>query len=397
MIRKIVHAFSILSLFLLSACSDDPSTLGTGLLEQDQLIITNISSVNDSLPQQSYSFKRIIQLGSTDRILLGQYDGVDAKIIVKYLMNLPSSFKDAIQKDSFKIESAKIVFLPRYTYGDTNAVFPTYAVQGHEITENWDFLKVRSDSIPAYNQSKDILTQKNAPDSLYTFLVDTAIVMQWIKNNYDTIAYKNYGMLLRMSVPSPKIMGFQAYSSSATTSNPRIEVRLKKIDGKVDTTITFYSFADVHTVEGAVPVLANDEIVVRAGVTVASRLYFDLTRLPKHIVINKATLTLTADTLKSQNGTIGKNAIDVFYITSLTGDSTVSIEVNSMGTLSYSKGVYTGDVTAIVTKLVGTANNGVLISANGQSEGTAKFFLKSSKAEYAKRPNLVISYSKLKL
>ena len=92
-----------------------------------------------------------------------------------------------------------------------------------------------------------------------------------------------------------------------------------------------------------------------------SKLNFDIGAFPAGLVINKAELILTPDTLNSTFGSRYSNSLCIFYLGS---DDSVKTEGSPI-TLSYRDNEYSGDITAFVRSWVSKGENyGMLIQPN---------------------------------
>lgn len=380
---------------IFAGCSDSPSPIGVDDLGSDLLKVKVLDSQTDSLTQTSASFRKIVPLGASNFILLGNALGVKSSVMLQFNVNFDETTKNAIQKDSISLISARIVLKKVYGIGDTLQAFPVPMINGYKITGSWDPLKVKLDSLPTIDYSQDILSAKPAPDSFYYFNVKNDIALQWMKNSYDTINFVNNGLLLRAESPTPYLAGFQGFSSTGENA-PKIELKFKYLATNKDTTISFRTLSDAHVVEGATPALAQDEMVVQSGTTIKSRVFFDLAKLPERVFINNAELVLTADTSKKLIGNSLLNGILIGIIDELTNDSTFVQNSLYTANLYYSSGKYTGNLTTLVRQIYATKKNlGFVVQTSNAIEGLETFYLRGSKAAAGLKPKLIITYSKI--
>lgn len=380
---------------LFTGCSDAPSPIGVDQLGNDLLKVRVLDSQTDTLPQTSASFRKISPLGASAFVLLGNALGVKSDMLLQFNLNFDETTVNALKNDGITLSSARIVLKKVYAIGDSTQSFPVAMVNGYRITSSWDPLKVKADSLPSFDLSADILSAKPAPDSLYYFNVRNDIALQWMKNSYDTLNFKNDGILLRAESATPYLIGFQGFSATGENA-PKIELTFKYTATNKDTTISFRTLSDAHVVHGGKPALQTDEIMVQSGTAIESRIYFDLAKLPKNVFINNAELILTADTTKQKIGNSALNGLLVSIFDDLTNDSTFTKNSLYNTNLYLSKGKYSGNLTTVMRQVyLSNKNLGFLITTSNAIEGLETIFLKGSNAPEALRPKLIITYSRL--
>jgi hypothetical protein len=384
----------ILAVYL-TGCSDAPSPIGVDELGNDLIKVKVYDSQVDNSTQNSNSFKKILPLGASSYCLLGNSLGVKSTLLLQFNVNFDEATLNAIKKDSITLLSARIVLKKAYGIGDTLQSFPVAQVNGYRVTSSWDPLKVKIDSMPSVDYSTDILSAKPAPDSFYYFNVNNAIALQWMKNSYDTINFRNDGLLLRTETATPYIIGFQGYSATGENA-PKIELKFRYLSTNKDTTISFRTLSDAHLIEDATPTLATDEIVVKSGTTLQSKLFFDLSSIPANAFINNAEIVLMADTTKQVIGNIGLKSLSLGLIETLTSDSVFTTNSLITATLFYSAGKYSGNLTTVMRQVHANKKNlGFVITTSNPVEGLETIYLKNSNAAAGLKPRLIVTYSKI--
>lgn len=122
-----------------------------------------------------------------------------------------------------------------------------------------------------------------------------------MKNAADKTLESNYGIYLDPAVSSGKVVGFQAFTSLSSEA-AKLFVVYEKPGAYVDT-INGFIAADISLVDRPdLPILSDGLICTQSSVTIASRLTFNLENIPSGIVINKAELFITPDTIASIKG-----------------------------------------------------------------------------------------------
>ncbi len=370
------------------SCSDDPpSSIGIDLLDGDFLIVSTFDTQDDSVTQSSSFFKEVVELGFSSKVLIGKRDEVESTALMDFAFFIVDSLQQDFLDGNITVNQAFIELTPQYTYTDTNAA---YDFTVHQITSNWS-LGFTSDSLAnlTYDQA-DLSSNKNFTDSIYTFDLDQDFVLQWIKNSIDTSLGENNGIYYIPTMNTDKVVGFQALTTTSTSA-AKLKVVIEKQGSFVDT-IRAFIFADVSAVVADLPVLPAVDIGVQASVTIQSKLFFDLSEVPPDIVINKAELILTEDTLSSITGSSFNPNLVAFRITD---SSDVTIDEDRGILLTKTDNIYTGNITSFITTWINSEDNqGMVIRSASLTEGLELFALRGSDyPELSERPRLRIVFT----
>jgi len=175
---------------------------------------------------------------------------------------------------------------------------------------------------------------------------------------------------------------------------PSLKIIIQKT-GVYSDTLSYFPSVDLSVVSGSLPDVGTENIGIQAGLNSEARLFFDLSSLPKDIVVNYAQLILTVDTIKTITGSSFTNSVRVNYITDSTNlaiDSTFSLFLDRDGS------TFKGSVTSFIQRtLIESNNQGLLLSASDKLNGVELFAIKGSNAAaLAERPNLQIIYTSKK-
>ncbi len=370
------------------SCSDDPpSSIGIDLLDGDFLIVSTFDTQDDSVTQFSSFFKEVVELGFSSKVLIGKRDEVESTALMDFAFFIVDSLQQDFLDGNITVNQAFIELTPQYTYTDTNAA---YDFTVHQITSNWS-LGFTSDSLAnlTYDQA-DLSSNKNFTDSIYTFDLDNDFVLQWIKNSIDSSLGENNGIYYIPTMSTDKVVGFQALTTTSTSA-AKLKVVIEKQGSFVDT-IRAFIFADVSAVVADLPVLPAVDIGVQASVTIQSKLFFDLSEVPPDIVINKAELILTEDTLSSITGSSFNPNLVAFRITD---SSDVTIDEDRGILLTKTDNIYTGNITSFITTWINSEDNqGMVIRSSSLVEGLELFALRGSDyPELSERPRLRIVFT----
>jgi len=389
-IRSIFLTLFVSVSLLHLSCSDSPSSLGADLLSQDLINILELDSAKDSLFQSSSTYKKVIALSNADRLLLGKKDNVEAGILLKFLIFFADSIKQQIINNELTVLSAKVEFTKNYTFGNSSAPID-YSV--HQINSSWS-TGFTSDSLTLLSfDANDISFGKTFTDTINTFNFDNQTALNWLKARADSITPIDNGLYVKPSMSSEKIIGFQALSID-DLSIPSLEIVIQKAGVYIDT-LSYFPSIDLSVISGSLPDVGFENIGIQAGLNSEARLFFDLSSLPKGIVVNYAKLILTIDTIKTITGSSFTNSLRVNYLTDSTSliiDSTFSLF------LDRDSNTFEGSVTSFVQRtLIENNNQGLLLSASDKLNGVELFAIKGSNAAiFTERPKLQIIYTSKK-
>ena len=370
------------------ACEDEPSAIGIELLASDLISVRTFDSQIDTLDQNSGYHKKVIQLGTSSKILIGKHENIEASTLLKFIFGLADTLKDDIIAGDLVVNEAWIEITTRYVYVDSNEVMD-FTV--HKVNNSWDPFEFTIDNLPALSyEMNDISSNKEITDSNYIFNIDPDVILSWMKNAADTSLEKNYGIYLKPVNNSGKVVGFQAFTATSSEA-AKLTLVIEKTGSYVDT-INGFIFADVSVVDGNLPVLPAEDIAVQSSISVNSIITFDLSSVPDGVVINSAELIIKRDSINTRTGTSFANDLLAYFVE----DSTAK-EVNEGGAfkLSFIDNGYSGDITSYVRIWINEKRNqGVILRSGNDIEGLELFALKGSNAvNFAERPRLKIVYT----
>jgi hypothetical protein len=388
---KFNYSFPILFLFitiLFSSCTDEPSSLGIELIGSENISAKIFDTAVDSAQQSSSFFKKVISLGSTDWILIGRYQDIEASTLMKFVFGLPDSLKEDLIDGNINVLDSWVILTNRYIYTDSMA---TMNFTVHKVNSSWSSSSFTVDSLANLNyEPEDASSQFTISDTLYTFHLDGALPLGWMKYTADNTVESNYGIYLDPTDASNKVIGFQAFTSISSEA-AKLFVVIEKPGVYVDTINGFIS-TDISIVDRPnLPALPAGLISVQSSVAINSKLTFNLDQIPVSLVINKAELFITPDTISSVKGSSFSNSLRLAYLS-------YADSLNTQGNpifLTLKENKYTGDITSFVRNWISTKeNNGILIEAGSPTAGLELFALKGSDYfEFSERPRLRITYT----
>jgi hypothetical protein len=342
--RKLLLFPLLVSLAVVS-CSDDPSSIASGLLPNGDFPVIR----GDTLfATQHSSGSAIVSNRSSGRLLLG-IAGIDNGAQVKaWTMLRFLQFPDSLA--GVTITGASIELTSCYHFGEDSLAALSFSV--HEATSSWlgDSLTVDSlDQTGSYLNSDPLESVSRSAladtDTLRFELRDTSLVREWIRAASDTTA-KNEGIILRPS-NSSLVKGFWSFNSMNSSNYPRLIIRYSK-DG-VDGTYTHSTGNSRYCAAAPAAGVITDtsRIFIQNGVSYRGMLTFNIDSIPRSAIINQAYLDVTLDPLHSTQTGL---AVDSLYAVMLSQDGSLisdSFEL-SRADGSGSSRVYSFNVRAFV-------------------------------------------------
>ncbi len=397
MLNRFVIIFtSILLGFSLFSCNDGPTSLGTNLLPNQDFINAHlINSVDSSFNISSKFYDTdTLSLSNSSRMLLGKTGNVESTMLMKFYMFFPDSIKKAINDNSLILKSAVVEMKPIYTYGDINNSFK-YSV--HKINNEWNSLKFGRDDLTTLDYDDDDVSSNQKEnvgnDSLMTFDIDNTLVNSWLKYSANDEQDKNQGIYYKFDNSlTDKIIGFTAISSRYDSIQTKLKMFVE-IGQRADT-IAVEVTSDVHVVnaiKSEMPTQTAQNIYVQGGIPIRSNLKFDVSTIPKHAIINKATVKLFIDDNNTQFGTDSSKFLGALLLTDF--DNSV-LSTRFAGTiLSFDSLAYSGEVTQFVQEWVSNENNGMKLHLFDEIETVNKVAIHGAEADISVRPYLEIIYT----
>jgi len=390
--QRVISLWSIFVLlpFFFIACSDDPTSLGSNLLTQDNIIISKLDSYTDTLSQKFDPRHAVLSLGSSDVLLVGKDANVESQLLLAYSFSLADKYiKDF---DSLTIVSSKVSLHKIYSFGDT---LQPFNVGIYQVTSTWNSLYT-TDSLSKITYDKTSLVESTDLSSdVYSLGVNNSLTTEWFKAAKDTSLGKNFGILIKPT-GTCKFTGF-ASSTSLNSDVPTFQVIVKKSTAyeTYQDTLTYSGSVDVHIIQGTFPEATNKTLTVQCGTGMQGKLWFDLSKLPNDAVANTAILTLSLDTLNTKVGSSFIDGMVAYQLADSVTDSTIASYVIS---LPRSGNTYIGDVARIINNaILSKTNLGMLITSNYQTTGLENYAIfNSAAANNELKPRLTITYSQKK-
>jgi hypothetical protein len=384
LIKKIIFLLLLSTFILFQACSETPTDAGAGLVEQDKIDLLELNTAVEGVPVTASSRKRTITLGTASNLLVGKRLNVEAGILIRFNFILPDTVKQQILNGTLTVASANITMTRNYTFGEAGDPLDFSVFR---INSAWNTTDFNADSIG--NLQYENINQNIGSavgDSLTQINLQPQLAASWLTAAADTPVVENYGVYIQPTAGSNKVLGYYAVGND-TSLIPRLNVTFT---GSMDSTIVYYTFADLGFVTGDLPQVSPGNIAVQGGLEAVSNLRFDLSRIPSSAIINKATISLNIDPDDSRFSSNLVNNITAFYVADTSNVDSLSGAVN----LQPVNNVYSAEVTFFVQNWVKSGNNaGLMLAAGGRFTGVDLFSIYGPDAEIALRPRLSITYT----
>lgn len=392
--KKILFGLVAL-LLILASCSENPSITGYNLVSpSDSLVVTKFDSILDS----SYTYtKKVIQkenMGSTRRILVGNYEDIKSFALIRFLIGLSTELKEAVKNSNATVSAAKLTLYPVYRYGDSTS--NSFSMEIREIKTYWSEYTFTIDSLLSNLISDENISINNLDqDSIYYCELNPEAVLNWFKALVDDSLSDPQGILISPTSSTNYIRGFASLNSFFDKDPIVLEV-VVNYNSKTDT-LKYYASADLHVIKKENPILQNNQyLVVQSGIKQKSYLYFDISKVPQRSIVISAYLRLYLDSLKSNFGTSFQDSLLILYVTD---SSNISIDSSTAMILTRTPyGYYEGNLSNFVQKWIdNNSNRGLLLNTRDPDGGLERFeFFGPEFSIREKRPQLIINYSYIK-
>lgn len=383
--------FNFFLILLISGCNSDPTSVGYNLLEDVNKIKLNEFDTNvKNVKTNSYTYKKPISLGVADKLLLGKNSFVESSFLLRFSIYLADSIVNKIKENKLQIVETWMDMKVKYSLGDKSLPFD-FTV--HQVRNDWSSEGFNYDSLKVLNyDATDVSYQRSITDTLVKFNLNQNAIFEWLKYSVDsTSAPKNYGLLFKPTSNTQRFLGFQAYQLTSDVDVPTLYIVFEQPSVFKDT-ILVSPYMDISVVNGT-EINSPNDIVLQGSLGYKGYLYFDVSDLPKNIIISKATLELSVDTLKTIDGSPSSNSILVKILEDST-NKTYTSDSSYYSTLSRTGNLYSGDISWMVQKWISNEveNQGLELYLADEVSSVARIWIYGSKNSEALRPRLKIYY-----
>jgi hypothetical protein len=375
---------SILALLVITLirCSEDPNPVGAGLLPASDSIRLDTLTVTAT----GSSSETAIPLALSSRILIGNTPAMEAWAVMRF-----GPIPDSIL--FLPMLSAEINLRTVYHFGDSLAAF---SVAVHQVLQEWgtDSLTIDSLQAPGFYDLTS-LTQAAFPSvgdtETISIPVDTNMVRAW--GTYSDTVFTNYGLLLRPTNTNV-IKGFAPFIAADATQLPQLLMTFQDSAGNIDTAIVNAgTYRYVTRLKNTTWASDSVRMYVRNGVAYRGVVAFDVSSIPLHAAIHKATLQLTLDPTQSEfNNYTVDSTLSIF----VADDGTFINSINEIGEPQQpgDQRIYESPAGQFVQRWVrGTALQKIAIAGYGESNAVDLFVFYGAAASPELKPKLTIIYS----
>lgn len=389
-IKIFIFTSALISIFV--SCNDDISSIGNDLLpNQDIIDILFINSEEGAFEQQSKYYTDSLSLNTSSALLLGKHDNVESTMMMKFLIFLPDSIKEAVNDGTLEILSSTMEIEPIYTYADKSNYFDFNV---HKINSSWNSLTFDKDSLSSLSyDDNDLSSNRNYSDTLISFDFDKELTQDWLKYSAaEEQASNNNGVYFNFEASSDKIVGFPAISYEEDGKLARLRIVVEVPGNFLDTMVVEVT-SDVHIVLGELPVGNQENIFIQGGIVVRSNLMIDVSQIPDNTIINRAILKISYDESESLIGTKTSDSLGVASLVDY--EANILDETISPVLMEREGSIYSGDITRLVQGWVSNQeNNGFQIFLVNEITTVNKVALKgASPADPNLKPYLEVIYT----
>lgn len=379
-------------ILIINGCNNDPTSVGSNLLQDaNKIKLYEYNTQLENSSQKSSTFHQNVLLGISDKLILGKNSYSESYILFRFNVYLADSLINKIKDNKLQIAETWMDMKVKYSLGEKSLPFD-FSV--HQIRKTWSSEHFNIDSLTVLNyDANDISFSRSINDTLVKFNLQPNSVFEWLKYSVDTLsAPKNNGILLKPSFSTQRFLGFEGIQLSNNADAPTLYIVLEQPSVFKDT-IAVSPYMDIHAVKGQ-EINTISDIVLQGGFAHRGFLFFDLSSLPKGIIVSKAILELSVDSINTVDGVPASDSILVKILNDST-KKTYTADSSIYTILSRSGNLYSGDISWIVQKWISGSNEnkGIELSLTDEKSSVARIWLYGSKeTNTSLRPRLKIYY-----
>lgn len=366
----------LLLTFLVNSCSDDPNSVGLGILPpMDKMKIFSFDTT--AVASSSY-LQRVT--GNRNRLLVGR-NHTDTAVTLFRFSQLPKF-------SSYRIENAALKFTITYRFPDSTGVFAAEVREYHrefsQATFTWDSLSAALIGSRAGGLSDTLITSR---DSLLNIPLDTSFIR--------TMTDSGSATLLLLPSRSGFILGFENYEDFLVYLGPKLVISIRDSLDSL-TTVEYTPSQRVFVANGTINIPPT-RMVVQSGISARSILKFDVAKIPDRASITQALMFIRLDSTLSLRSTFATNVLHMNMLLDTASLPAVS-SLGATGVVSFdSLGYFLKlDVKNIVQQWVtGQANYGVVLRSAEELIALERYVFYGASASSVFRPTLQVKYTVL--
>jgi hypothetical protein len=379
-VAAIIGILLSLILGVLAGCSDEPTSVGIGLLHSEDLAKLDSATITAAT---GTSILKRINTGNSPNLLVGRSSGYVSSALLKFTA-IPDSLKDAT------VDTLRLVLREAYRFSPPENIL---SFEAHKLTQGWTETGVTWDSITTASYDPTVLGRfENTVADSDSVVVDLnpSLGEEWLQlAGTGTI----YGIILVPTPGSNGLVGFHSFQSADVVNFPTLYITYTR--GSVHQTLGFVLGQDAHVADVDQNLVSNPNLFyVQSGVAYRTKLTFDLSAVPQHAGIHKAVLNLTRDKATTNLDSQSSDSLVSHFL--LGPDSVLGSSAALGQRVNPDSDVYSFTITGDVQRWSnGRTNLGFQIKALNEISTLGLFTLYSPSAEPEKRPRLKVFYSQL--
>jgi hypothetical protein len=367
----------LFGLFLVG-CSEDPASVGTKLIPGSEKFSAHTDSI---IARDETTFKFASPNGGGANVLVGKYSTVEAKALIQFTGTIP---------DTVQVDTAELHLTVSYMWTMDTITVGEYEIR--EVQTQWSGATVTAESFSMPDFAGQVVGTLKNTVSMGKELVaqlDPAFVHKWA----DTSKSQFHSIAL-VAKSGTVVWGFASFESSAPPFL-RIKYHTNTHSDSLDLTLgedTFLATRD--------PLPPSTGIETQAGISVRSKINFDLTQISDSIskvIVNNATMEITLKESIRGVGTV--DSVLALLGVSDTAPDSVTFSYYSYGyrkdKTQDTNNVYIFSITPIVQLWINTPSNNhgiVLRSATDVSSVDRLEFYASGGVTLG--PRILVTYTK---
>jgi hypothetical protein len=368
--------FLLIALLAWAGCSEDPGTVGIGVLPpQDTLKVFSYETYASS---DTTIMRRVV--GGSTSMLLGTYESIEARTIFSFAGM-------SVIPQSAVLDSARLTLHINYRFRDSSGIV---GFEAHRFARGFSGTGFSWDTAAAAGAYSDtisaaLLESISPADTVISVLLDTALIRMWISADAGSL----------LLIPTGNfVVGISPLS--ATTygdARPKLEIYY---NGNDTLPVTFRTSAGLFVANGSATELPGT-MTLQSAVAFRGIVRFDSIAIPKRVSVTKALLQFAADTAAAElNGYSNDNVTAYLLRKNVPPFDSLAIATACGAAYDGSQKIYVADVKAIVQQwLLKEPNYGFLLRTAGELATLDRIVLYGAAASPALRPKLTITYTVL--
>lgn len=368
-------------------CSNKINQTGAWLVSTDSSQVpTYFDSKTDSAASTTTQVSIGLATGLSSTLILGKVPWTEADLLIIF------SSLDSVDSAQKILSSSITLYRTAYLLQPSGENVNNMTFAAYSMDSSWSSTTFTWDSVNTVGYgSQNFVTSTAMTDSTIILSLDSTIVRQWALATSDS-SVQNNGLILK---PQNTNGVFSIYGPVYGVAGriPMCTVIFINKTGTLDTvTSTLSAATSIGQSYVTTQAPQGNYGIVQAGTGERENVSFDLAKVPRFSIINKATLTLFADTTAqapyTRSGVV--DSLYAYYTTDLATGG-VSSGYPAIGVPSGNR--YTFNVGMIVQHMVNTQNNGFMILQYNELNNIDLRFLYNGNAPDSLRPRLTVIYT----